>query len=308
MCLCFSCKKDDAINPEIAEMELDIDYVRFDSVFAKAKPQDLSRLKTKYPYMFQNSIPDSLWHIKLKDSLQNEIEKEVLKAFPDFSKYQNEITLFLKHLKYYFPKQSIPKVVTLAEYVDYKSKVVLSDEVLYISLDNYLGKDHKFYKGLQQYISTLQNPSQILPDIAHQYANRMIDFPKSRTFLSQMIFEGKKLYFKSQLLPWVENHRLIGYSVKDYRWAAEQEYMVWQYFIERDMLYSSQSDLNRRFIQPAPFSKFYLEIDNETPPKLGMYIGWQIVKAYAEKHPNQSLKSIIELPEQELFNQSKYKP
>ncbi|MBS3738079.1 gliding motility lipoprotein GldB [Mesohalobacter halotolerans] len=306
--LLFSCQEDRQIKPEISKMKLDINIIRFDSIFASAGPQDLKRLKTDYPFMFKNSIPDSLWQIKLKDTLQNEIEQEVLTAFPDFSDYQNEITLFFKHLKYYFPKQSIPKVVTLAEYVDYKSKVVLGDDILYISLDNYLGEDHKFYKGLQQYISALQKPSQILPDIAHQYANRMIDFPNSRTFLSQMIFEGKKLYFKSRVLPWIEDHRLVGYLAKDFRWATEQEYMVWQYFIERDMLYSSKTDLNRRFLQDAPFSKFYLEIDNETPPRLGAYIGWQIVKAYAEKHPNKSLKAILELPEQELFNQSKYKP
>ncbi|QTY26214.1 gliding motility lipoprotein GldB [Flavobacterium sp. CS20] len=304
----FSCQDSKQIKPEIAEMKLEVDFIRFDSIFSDAEPQDLQRLQTEYPFMFQKSIPDSLWLLKMQDSLQQEIEKEVLVTFSDFSKYQSEITLFFKHLKYYFPNQSIPRVVTLAEYVDYKSKVVLNDELLYISLDNYLGQDHRFYKGFQNYISILQTPEQILPDIATQYANKLIDFPQSRTFLSQMIYEGKKLYFKSQLLPWVEQHQLIGYSRDDFQWAKNQEFMVWQYFVERDLLYSSQSDLRRRFLQSGSFTKFYLEIDNETPPRLGQYIGWQIVKAYAEKHPDKSLKEIIEIPEQDLFNQSKYKP
>lgn len=306
--LLLSCQDEPQVKPEVAQMELNVDVIRFDSIFAKANPKDLSRLNVEYPFMFKKSIPDSLWRLKMTDTLQNEIETEVLKFYSDFSKYEREITLFFKHLKYYFPKQSIPKVVTLAEYIDYKSKIVINDEVLYISLDNYLGQEHKFYKGFQTYISELQIPEQILPDIANQYAERLIDFPNSRTFLSQMVFEGKKLYLKSQLLPWVDQHQLLGYSLDDFKWAKDQEYMVWQYFIERDLLYSSQSDLDRRFMQPAPFSKFYLEIDNESPPRLGMYIGWQIVKAYVEKHPNQSLKAILELPEQDLFNQSKYKP
>lgn len=306
--LFISCHDDQQIKPEISNIDLDIDLIRFDSIFAKSQPQDLNTLKANYPFMFKNSIPDSLWKLKMKDSLQNEIEREVLETFSDFSQYHNKITLFFKHLKYYFPDQPIPRVVTLAEYVDYKLKVILNDEFLYISLDNYLGQDHKFYNSLQQYTSSLQIPAQILPDIAEQYADRLVDYPKSRSFLSQIIFEGKKHYFKSQLLPWVENNQILGYSTEDYQWAKDHEYMVWQYFVERDMLYSSKSDLNRRFLKPAPFSKFYLEIDNETPPRIGAYIGWEIVKAYAEKHDDKNLEEILKIPEQDLFNQSKYKP
>ncbi|RRO22133.1 gliding motility lipoprotein GldB [Flavobacteriaceae bacterium 14752] len=306
--LLLSCQDEPQVKPEISQMELDIDVIRFDSIFAKTQPQDLNRLKAEYPFMFQKSIPDSLWVLKMQDSLQNQIDNEVLTTFSNFSEFENEITLFFKHLKYYFPKQPIPKVVTLAEYVDYKSKVVLNDELLYISLDNYLGQDHKFYKGFQAYISELQSDEQILPDIAKQYADRLTEFPESRTFLSQIVYEGKKLYLKSQLLPWVQPYQLIGYTKDDFQWAQNQEHMVWQYFVERDLLYSSQSDLRRRFISPGPFTKFYLEIDNDTPPRLGQYIGWEIVNAYAEKHPDKSLKSILELSEQDLFNQSNYKP
>jgi len=306
--LLLSCQDEPQVKPEIAQIELDVDVIRFDSIFAKAQFQDLNQLKSSYSFMFQNSVPDSLWQMKMRDSLQNQINKEVLTTFSDFSQYQDEITLFFKHLKYYFPNQPIPRVITIAEYVDYKSKVVLNNDLLYISLDNYLGQDHKFYKGFQSYISELQKPEQILPDIAEVYANRITNFPKSRTFLSQMVYEGKKLYVKSQLLPWVEQHQLIGYSKDDFQWAIEQEYMIWQYFVERDLLYSSESDLRRRFISPGPFTKFYLKIDNKTPPRLGQYIGWQIVRAYAEKNPDKTLDEIIEISEQDLFNQSNYKP
>ncbi len=306
--LVFSCDDSKAVKPEIEEMRLDISLIRFDSIFAKSQPQDLNRLKSEYSFMFQNSIPDSLWQLKMQDSLQNEIEKEVLTNFSDFSKQKSDIKLFFKHLKYYFPEENIPKIVTLAEYVDYKSKVILNDNLLYISLDNYLGQEHRFYTGLQNYISTLQDPDQILPDIAEQYAKKYVDFPGQRNFLSQIVYHGKKLYLKSQLLPLEKPHNLIGYSQDDYAWAQNQEYMIWQYFVERDLLYSSETDLRRRFLQPGPFSKFYLKVDNESPPRLGQYIGWQIVKAYAEKHSDKSLIEILRTPEQDLFNQSKYKP
>lgn len=308
LCLCMSCQEAVNIKPEVEKIEIDLKLVRFDSIFAASKPQDLKQLQKDYPFMFRSSISDSLWQQKMQDTLQKEIEREVFKVYSDFSSYEKDIELFFKHLKYFFPKQQIPEVITLAQYVDYKSKAFLNGDMLYISLDNYLGKDHPFYEGFQQYISSLQAPHQILPDIAEQYANRLVPLPQSRDFLSQLVYEGKKIYFKQQTLPLAEPHHLIGYSQAELDWADEYEFMVWQYFVERNLLYSTKSDLRRRFLAPAPFTKFYLEVDSESPPRLGQFIGWEIVRAYAGQFPQKSLEEIINTDPQKLFNQSKYKP
>lgn len=304
----FSCDKEKSINPEIEALNIEVDIIRFDSIFANSKERDLEKLKINYPFMFQNSIPDSLWVWKLNDSLQNVVEKEVLSKFASFDNHEADILLFFKHLKYYFPQENLPKVVTLAEYVDYNSKALLNKDLLFISLDNYLGKEHEFYLGFRDYISRLQEPNQILPDIAEAYANKLIMYPTSRNFLSQLIYHGKKLYLKEKLLPLVESEHLIGYSKDQLEWARREEIMIWQFFIQRELLYSSDADLRRRFLEKGPFTKFYLAIDNETPPRLGQFIGWQIVKAYAEKHPNKSLEDIIKLDYQDIFDNSKYKP
>ena len=63
-----------------------------------------------------------------------------------------------------------------------------------------------------------------------------------------------------------------------------------------------------RFIEPAPFSKFYLEIDNESPGKIGVWLGWQIVKSYCGQNPDLTLIELLNLSSKELFNSSKYKP
>jgi gliding motility-associated lipoprotein GldB len=304
----LSCEPSDSVNPDIVSLDIELNIIRFDSIFANASADDLQELKKDYPFMFNNSVPDSLWLNKMNDTLQNTIEKEVSVQFADFKEYESDITLFFKHLKYYFPDQTIPKVVTLAEYVDYNSKTILNDDLLFVSLDNYLGKEHEFYAGFKDYIAALQEPNQMLPDIAESFANKLIAYPNSRNFLSQLIYNGKKLYLKAQLLPLVDDYHLIGYSQEQLEWAEREEIMIWQYFIQRELLYSSDADLRRRFIDEGPFTKFYLEIDNETPPRLGQFIGWQIVKAYAEKHPDTNLQDILKLDYQKLFNDSKYKP
>ena len=54
--------------------------------------------------------------------------------------------------------------------------------------------------------------------------------------------------------------------------------------------------------------KFYLEqIDNDSPGRVGRYIGWQIVKQYMDKHPV-SLKKLLITDAETIFKTSKYKP
>jgi uncharacterized protein YjaZ len=65
--------------------------------------------------------------------------------------------------------------------------------------------------------------------------------------------------------------------------------------------------LNPRFLDPAPFSKFGLELDNESPGRLGRYIGWQIIKAFMDNNAI-GLKQMLTMPEEEIFKKSNYKP
>jgi uncharacterized protein YjaZ len=65
--------------------------------------------------------------------------------------------------------------------------------------------------------------------------------------------------------------------------------------------------LPNQFINLAPFSKFYLEIDNESPGRIGRWIGWQIVRSYMENNKI-ALQEMLKKDEKEIFENSKYKP
>jgi uncharacterized protein YjaZ len=77
--------------------------------------------------------------------------------------------------------------------------------------------------------------------------------------------------------------------------------------VDEKLLYDSDPKLPGRFINPAPFSKFYLEIDNESPGQIGMWIGWQIVRSYM-KNNDVSLQQLLQTDAKEIFDNSKYKP
>jgi uncharacterized protein YjaZ len=73
------------------------------------------------------------------------------------------------------------------------------------------------------------------------------------------------------------------------------------------MLYDTDQKLVPRFINPAPFSKFYLEIDNDTPGRVGAWLGWQIVRSYMENNKT-SLQDMLKMDAKTIFENSKYKP
>jgi gliding motility-associated lipoprotein GldB len=308
--MCFSlinCSSKSSVEKKIAAIPIEVEIIRFDKEFAKATRSNLKVLKAKYPIFFPAQFPDSIWTLKVNDKYQQLLNTEVIKKFPTEEKFEAELHSIFQHIKYYFPKFVTPTVVTATSDVDYQNKIIISDSLLIISVDTYLGSGHDFYGGIKKYISQNLNESQIGPDIASAYANQLIVKPKQRSLLAQMVFYGKELYLKDLWLPNSSDAEKIGYTEAQLSWARENESEMWRYFVEKEILFSTNIKLPAQFINPAPFSKFYLEIDNESPGMVGRFLGWQIVKSYM-KNNESSVQQLMIKNAEALFNESKYKP
>ncbi|WP_350285114.1 gliding motility lipoprotein GldB [uncultured Croceitalea sp.] len=304
----LACKDDKKIKDEINSIPLTVEVKRFDREFAEATTADIPKLKAKYPYLFPEQYPDSIWQVKLNDTIQQELLAEVDSTFGDFKKEKSDLTLLFKHIKHYFSAFEPPKVITLTSEVQYESRVVLTDTLLLLGLDNYLGADHKFYGGFSAYIAKELDKRYLTSDVASAFAKTINRYPRNRSFLSRMVYYGKELYLKDILLPITSDDQRINYTPEELGWARANEEQIWRYFIERELLYSTDSKLDRRFLDPAPFSKFQLELDSESPGRLGRYLGWQIVRAFAEKNPDVALVELLDMPADEIFKKSNYKP
>lgn len=303
-----SCGNESKVEKDIAKINVDISVERFDKFFGGANANDLPKLKQAYPFLFPEKYRDSFWIAKMNDTLQQELVRETGKRFKNFNDVETEIESLFNHLKYYFPEFNPPRVITTTSSVDYRNKVIVTDTIAIVAIDNYLGKDHYFYEGIQKFIRSNFEEEQIVVDIANEYAERYIYQPQRKTLLDEMIYFGKLLYFKDIMLPNKTEAQRIGYTIDEFDWAIENEEYIWRFFVERELLYSSDSKLPSRFINPAPFSKFYLEeIDTNSPGRIGQYMGWQIVKAFM-KNNNVSFKDMLRIKPEDIFNKSKFKP
>ena len=149
----------------------------------------------------------------------------------------------------------------------------------------------------------------IIIDIAKEYAVVVVaqERTENYTFIEKIINHGKMLYFASLMLPEKEESKIIGYTNADFAWALKNEKDIWSNFIENDYLFSSDNNLDSRFINLAPFSKFYLSIDNDSPSMIGKFIGWKIVKSFM-KVSSSNLNELIQYDPMYIYNNSKYKP
>jgi len=302
----ISCEKKSKVEKAVEAIPVKLKVERFDKLFFETRPKDLGKLKKQFPFFFPKGNDDSVWLNKMKDPLWRELYTEVQKKYSNFEPVHNELETLFKHIKYYFPQTKTPKIITVISEMDYNNKVIYADSLVIISLELYLGKEHKFYQ-FPKYLKQNFEQKQIFPDVVSSFSIKKISPVTDNNLLSQMMYFGKQLYLKDLLLPDCTDAEKMGYTPEEIKWCEENESYMWRYFLESEMLYSSDQKLSNRFINPAPFSKFYLEIDNESPGRVGAWTGWQIVRSYM-KNNEVSVDQLLKMNAKEIFEKSKYKP
>ncbi len=305
--LVYGCSDKSKLTIDVSNIDTNITIKRFEKAFYEAKPSDLSKIKKEFRFLFPHDI-DSIWVKKMQDTDEQELFRETQRVYPNLKVLKVELEDIFKHVKYYYPKFSEPKVITIISNVDFEHRVVYVDSLLFISLDVFLGKENNIYQDYPDYIKQNFTKKQLTVSVAKELAKPIVFKTNNRTFLSRMIQEGKKMYALDAFLPKYSDADKISYTNSQIKWVKENEDMIWSYFIEKELLYNTNVKLSMRFIDEAPFSKFYLDIDNESPGRVGVWLGWQIVRSYMEHNKNASLADLMNTKNEEIFKKSKYKP
>lgn len=302
-----SCQKEVKKNVDTSNIEVEFMINRFEQDFYDHGGENLEELKNKYPLLFPDITPDSIWMAKINDRDEQELYSETQKLYSSFSDIESELKSLFQHVIYYNPLFNTPDIITGLSNIDYDYRVIYNQELVFISLDVYLGSTHPFYGDFPSYIKQNNVRERIIVDVASAIIDSQIKPLTNRSFLAKMIHEGKKLYLLELYLPLKSEAVRIGYNKIKYDWALTNEEQVWKYFIENNLLYSTDTKLNKRFLEDAPFSKFYISEDKNSPGRIGQWIGMQIVRSFMANN-DVSLSDLLLKNEEEIFKKSKYKP
>jgi len=303
----IGCDKKREQKVDVSNIDVNVSVERFEENFYASKPSQLPELKKKFPYLFPEQFHDSIWVNRMQNKEELTLFIKSQQVFENFETEKEQLEQLFKYVKYYFPDFEVPQVVTIISNLDYENNVLYSGDYLFISLDMYLGENEDVYDGFPKYISQNFRKKHLVVDVAEAISTSIIEQNFKRQFVETMVEEGKKMYLIDVFLPEISNQEKIGYSTEKFNWIKTNEIEVWRYFIENKLLYSTDQNLYKRFISIAPFSKFYMDIEKESPGRVGVYIGWQIVKAYMNNN-NVTLQQMLATDANEIFNKSYYKP
>ncbi|WP_029275541.1 gliding motility lipoprotein GldB [Pedobacter borealis] len=320
----ISCRQSN--RPDVSNIQVNIKIERFDNELFAGKNKNVievdKQLSSKYGVFYDDFIrrildskyssTESLTNL-YRDQAYTDLSKEVDSVFPNLKVQEEGLTETFKYIKYYYPKAKIPKFISFASGFAYQMPI--GDNYLGIGLDMFLGKESKFYKAIVQsvplYLSRRFTPEYIVPRVAETYAHEELfaEPDDNRTLLSKMIFQGKILYFLDQVLPEsLSDSTKIGYTQQQLDWAQNFEGDIWAYFLENNYLYETDYQKIQVFLSEGPFTPGLGE-NRDSAPKLGVWMGWQIVRKYMKEHPDVTLQQLMaDNDAQKILNQSKYKP
>lgn len=308
------------INVKIERFDHDLDAMRTKPMDAQA----ISLFKKYGPFypdyiervMQYGSIRDTAYFKPLHEMFNGQayadLKHDVDSVYPFLDKQNEEVTDAFRHIKYYFPNKTLPKVY--AYFSGFQAQTSIGDGYFAIGLDMFLGADSRFYPALTEtlprYITRRFTPDNIAPRVVEGIAREDM-FPEGdqdKSLLSRMVYNGKILYFMDMILPDVPDSTKIGYTTKQIKWCNDFKSQVWGYFLEENLLYETDYEKIQKYIGEAPFTPGLGE-KNEAAPKLALWTGWQIVRQYMDKHPEVTLPQLMaEKDAQKILNESKYRP
>lgn len=232
--------------------------------------------------------------------------------FKQSKPWVEEIKKGFQHVKYYFPAYQLPKkIITFIGPINSFGTIITPDAIA-IGLQLFLGKNHPLYASEQSqafypaYLSRRFEPAYI-PVAAMRNIVEDI-YPVSALgmpLIEQMVESGKRLFLLEHFLPTMPDSSLTGYTQEQLRTCMDNEKNIWSFFIQNDLLYKTDPQFTRDYMNDAPYTQAF---GNKSPGNIGQFVGWQIVKKWADKNPTISLKTLLEKNPGKLFSEAKYKP
>ena len=305
---------------------VEVEIVRFDSaqlaVRTDSVRQDIERLYADYEEfmpMFVEGVlglpsedtaylcvlyADFLTDTVMGFAQTNALAKE---KFAKVDSLQEALNTGFSRLHYLFPDWEIPAKVYL--FVSgFNSSVMYYENVMGIGVDMYLGSDYPYYNQVvYNYQKQTMRKACIAGDLLSMYLAYNIAYnSKYNRLLEHMIFRGKQMFLLGELLPDEPAWEIIGYSKEQWDWCETYEQAIWNRIMEKRDLFKTESIVLNSYMNEGPFTA---EISQESPGRLGVWVGWQIVDSYMRNNEQVSIQELIsEGDAQKILEQSFYKP
>lgn len=179
-----------------------------------------------------------------------------------------------------------------------------------LGLDMFMGSGYRYYRGnehLPLYVVRRLDEAYIAPRVARKLYEKQVDPVKGKTFLDYMIRAGKRLYYQQALLPESHDTLIFELTKAQLEWNKDNESRIWKNLLVQNLMYSSNDKQFEGYFVEGPFTNA-TGVPQESSPRLGEWIGYQIVAAYAQKS-GANIKDLLNEPDsRKILSVSRYRP
>jgi len=299
-------------------LRLDEDLFAFENGITQ---EELLTLKKKYgeflnTYMtrimqlgkVENPMTAPLYSQFLTDPNWRELQELIDIQYPNLNNQAAELENALKRYAVLFQEMELPQITGFNS--GYNVGIFPDDKNIGIGLEWYLGNDIEFLNRLPPDLFPRYKRDKMMPEFMTINAlkgwllYKYQDFENGDNLLNRMAYSGKVNYIAAALMENTSDRIVLNYTTEQIKWCERQEYEIWKFFLEKELLFSNEGMAIDKMMNDGPFTP---GMPPESPGGVGNYIGYQMVKSYMEKNKNVTLVDLINMKnDRALLNN--YKP
>ncbi len=302
-----------------------VEIVRFDSALLGVQTddieQDIRRLYTEYPEFMPMFVEDILGipatdtaylAVALPQFLEdttygfrqtNLREKQL---FADVSDIQHSLDDAFTRISYLYPDMQVPEIYLFIS--GFNASIYFLEDAIAVGADMYLGSDYEYYnRVVYDYQKQTMRKECIPADVVSAYLFRNLPYTSTKSrLLDQMIYRGKVMYLLSVLFPTLPDYEVMGYTKQQWEWCEKNERAIWHLMMDKRDLFKTESVVLTSYLNEGPFTA---EVSQDSPGRLGTWIGWRIAESYMVHNQDVTLQQLMAEPDaQKILEESFYKP
>ena len=327
-CLCIlfltACHKGRSYFPKQMEPQ-QVEIVRFDRALMNVQPatvaQDIRVLYDEYPVFMPLWVEDILGipsadtayleqqlPLFLNDTLYGfqQTNAREQQLFADINALQTSLNKAFTRLCWLWPETDIPTVYLFIS--GFQTPVYFADELIGVGADMYLGSDYEYYnRVVYDYQKQTMRPECIPVDVVSAYLFRTLPYTSTKSrLLDQMLYRGKVMYLVSCLFDELPGYEIMGWTKEQWDWCVRNEQGIWHLVMDKRDLFKTESLVLTNYLNDGPFTS---EVSQDSPGRLGIWLGWRIAESYMEHNETVTLQQLIAEPDaQKILEDSYYKP
>jgi hypothetical protein len=243
-----------------------------------------------------------------------ELQREVDRVFPDTktAELDNQFKLAIGRWHTLFPDSLTPRVVYMNSGLNFSA--FSTDEVLATGLDYFLGPENSVAQKLPADLFPMYLKEDMLPeyavtntikDFCQREVSQSVPYKERPDMLHLLIFHGKVMYLLDLLMPEESDAVKMNWTEPQQKWAEENEWNTWKELAKQEIMFNTSMRDNIRWFDFGPFTNAG-NVPQESPPQLGIWMGWRIVRTYMNEHPEVSVQEMLSaIPDPDILRSYK---